>query len=323
MSTTSYQLREMRLSDLPAVNRVLSKAFTSARLEEGYKHAFVPACHLSFLEMYLASLPGGCFVMEHKNNLIGYAFSRLWGRVGWIGPVSIIPAHQGKKLGREVMRAAIKALQEAGAEVVGLETAPRNYRNLGFYGKLGFKPGKLTLDMIKRVPPVSKETLPASFDIRFYSAADPAERTRLTAAADNLARENDPHLSVSEEIDRIDRFKYGDTMFVWENGKLSACMLGHTETYFDEEPARYLKIILMLLKSDWRELPVHVTSCLFSWANHRSLDTVCIRAPLRYYRAYRNLLALGFRIFHAEMRMTLAGHHEQADPQKFYLSKWE
>ncbi len=323
MTTTSYQLREMRLSDLPAVNRVLSKAFTSARIEEGYKNAFVPACHLSFLEMYLSGFPRGCFVMEYKNNLIGYVFARLWGKVGWIGPVSIIPGHQGKKLGREVMRAAMNALQDAGAKVIGLETAPRNYRNLGFYSKLGFTPGKLTLDMIKRVPPVAKEMLPSHFEMRYYSQADPAERARLLAAAETLARENDPHLSAGEEMDRLDRFKYGDTVFVFAEGKLQACMLGHTETYFPEEPARYLKIILMLMKPEWRELPGHAVALLCTWASQKSLDTVCVRVPLRYGRAYRKLLGLGFRVFHAEMRMTLKGHHETADPKSFYLSKWE
>jgi ribosomal protein S18 acetylase RimI-like enzyme len=316
-------MRAMRLSDLPAVNRVLSKSFTSARLEEGYKNAFVPACHLSFLEMYLSSLPNGCFVMEHKNNLVGYSFARLWGKVGWIGPVSLLPAHQGKKLGREIMRATIRALQETGAKVIGLETAPRNYRNLGFYSKLGFKAGRLTLDVIKRVPPVAQEALPSNFDVRFYSQADPAERMHLVSAAETLARANDPHLSLGEEIERIDRFKYGDTMFVFEHNRLLACALGHTETYFDEEPARYLKILLMLLKSGGYELAGQVVAMLCSWASQKSLDTVCIRAPLRYFRSYRQLLALGFRVFHAELRMTLKGHHEAADPRNFYLSKWE
>jgi len=319
----SYQLREMRLSDLPGVNRVLSKAFTSARLEEGYKNAFVPACHISFLEMYLSSFPRGCFVAEHKNNLIGYVFARLWGRVGWIGPVSVIPAHQGKKLGHELMHAAVHALQEAGAKVIGLETAPRNYRNLGFYSKLGFRPEKLTLDIIKRVPPAAKEALPSHFEVAFYSSAEPAARARLLAAAESLARENDPHLTLREEIERIDQFKYGDTMLVFEDHKPVACVLGHTETYFDEEPARYLKVLLMLLKPEWRELPGHLVALLSAWANRKSLDTVCVRVPLRYHRAYRKLLALGFRIFHAEMRMTLRGHHEVADPKRFYLSKWE
>jgi len=323
VTTSSYQMREMRLSDLPAVNRVLTKAFTSARLEEGYKNVFVPACHLSFLEMYLSGLPRACFVMEYKGNLIGYSFARLWGKVGWIGPVSIIPAHQNKKLGREIMRSTIRALQETGAQVLGLETAPRNYRNLGFYSKLGFRPGKLTLDLIKRVPPVALEVLPSNFEVRFYSQADPAERTRLLSAAEALARENDAQLTLGAEMDRIDRFKFGDTMFVFEAGKLRACMLGHTETYFAEEPARYLKIILMVLPPDWRELPGQAVSLLNSWAMHKSLDTVCVRAPLRYHRAYRKLLALGFRVFHAEMRMTLKGHHETADPKNFYLSKWE
>ena len=173
------------------------------------------------------------------------------------------------------------------------------------------------------VPPVAQEALPSNLSVCFYSQADPAERMRLLAAADALAREHDPGLSLGEEMDRIDRFKYGDTMFVFEEGKLLACALGHTETYFDEEPARYLKILILLLKSGAHELPGQVGALLCSWANQRSLDTVCIRAPLRYHRAFRQLLALGFRVCHTELRMTLKGHHEVADPRGFYLSKWE
>jgi ribosomal protein S18 acetylase RimI-like enzyme len=322
-SLTGFQLREMQLSDLPAVNRVLSKAFTSARIEEGYKKTYVPGCRLSFLEMYLASLPSGCLVMEHKGTLIGYAFTHLWGKVGWIGPVSIIPAHQGKRLGQEIMRAAIHASQKAGASVIGLETMPRNYRNLGFYSQLGFKPGRLTIDLIKRVPPVAGEALPPKYEARFYSQLEAAERTSLAAQIDRLARRIDPHLAISGEIELADRFKYGDALCVWEGENLMACVLGHTEPYSDDEAVRYLKIMTLLIAPGDSNLLSLVVPLLFDWAGRKNLDTVSIRTPTRYYRAYRALLALGFRVFHSELRMTLKGYHEQADPREFYLSKWE
>ncbi len=319
----SYTIREMRSADLPAVNRVLSKAFTSARIDEGYKNAYVRPCHLSFLEMYLANFPGGCFVMENKQSLFGYTFAHLLGQVGWIGPLSILPAQQGKHLGHEIVLAAIKALQHAGAQVIGLETAPRNYRNLGFYSKLGLQPGRLTLDLTKRVPPVAGESLPSKYEVCFIGQAEGAQRAELLAEVDALARRIDPCLALSNEIALTLRFNYGDALCLREGKRMVACALAHTETYSEDEAARYLKVVTLLIEPKRTELPGQVVQLLCNWASHKHLDTVSIRTPTRYARAYHALLGLGFRVFHAELRMTLKGFHERAHPREFYLSKWE
>ncbi len=320
---SSYLLREMRSADLPAVNRVLSKAFTSARLEEGYKNAYVRPCHLSFLEMYLANFPGGCFVMENKQSLLGYTFAHLWGQVGWIGPLSIVPAQQGKHLGNEIVLAALKALQQVGAQVIGLETAPRNYRNIGFYSKLGFRPGKLTLDMTKRVPPVAGGVLPAKYETCFLSQAESAQRNALLEEVEALTRRIDPCLSLRSEIELTLRFNYGDALCLREGNRMIACALAHSETYSEDENARYLKVIALLIEPKRAELPGQVIQLLCNWAGQKHLDTVSVRTPTRYARAYHALLGLGFRVFHAELRMTLKGYHERAHPREFYLSKWE
>jgi ribosomal protein S18 acetylase RimI-like enzyme len=318
-----YSLREMRSEDLPGVNRVLSKAFTSARIEEGLKNPYVRPCHLSFLEMYLANFPEGCFVVEHKQSLVGYAFAHLLGQVGWLGPLSILPAHQGKHLGHEIVLAAIHALQKAGAQVIGLETAPRNYRNLGFYSKLGFKPGRLTFDMTKRVPPIAAEALLSKYEARFIGETEGAEREALLKEVDAFARRIDPCLALGQEIALALRFKYGDAMCLREGKRMVACGLAHTETYSEDEAARYLKVIALLIEPKRHELPGQVVQLLCNWASQKHLDTVSIRTPTRYARAYHTLLGLGFRVFHAEFRMTLKGFHERAHPRAFNLSKWE
>lgn len=313
----------MRVEDLPTVNRVLSKAFTSARIEEGLKNVFVRPCHLSFLEMYLANFSSGCFVIESKQGLLGYTFAHLLGQVGWIGPLSILPAHQGKHLGHELVLAAIKALQQAGAQVIGLEAAPRNYRNVGFYSKLGFKPGRLTFDLTKRVPPIASEVLPAKYEYCFVSQTEGEVREALLAEIDTFARRLDPCLALSHEIKLALHYKYGDALCLRAGKRLLACALAHTETYSDDEAARYLKVVALLIDRKSAELPGQVVQLLCNWASHKHLDTVSIRTPSRYGRAFHALLRLGFRVFHAELRMTLKGFHERAHPREFNLSKWE
>ncbi|MDZ7292086.1 MAG: GNAT family N-acetyltransferase [candidate division KSB1 bacterium] len=316
-----YHMRLMRRSDLPSVNLILSKAFTAARIDDGFKNAHVPLCHLSFLEMYLAAFPAGCFVIENGSSLVGYTFSRLWGEVAWIGPVSIIPAHQGKKLGQQLMVRAIEVLKSANAKVIGLETMPRSHRNLGFYTKLGFIPQNLTVDLTLPVPRDPEEPWPADYEVVFYNETDSAEREFLVFAADALARRIDPHLSIRPEIELTWRFQYGDTMCVRHGNELLACFIAHTKTYSEEEAPRYMKIVFALMDASLStgEILPH----LFAWAKRRGLDTISVRTPTRYHRAYSELIAAGFRVFHSDLRMTLEGYEEEADPGSFYLSKWE
>lgn len=314
--------RKMQQEDVPFVNLILSKAFTSARLEEGYKNTHVPPCHPSFLEMYLASFPNGCFVAESNQGITAYAFSRLWGQVGWIGPVSVIPAMQGKKLGQELMREALRALQNAGARVIGLETMPRNYRNLGFYSKLGFVPQHLTLDLHAAVPAQPGDTLPGAYEAIFWGASGVAERTVLAEALEKFTRKLDPYLSLTREIELTRQFDYGDALLVRHAQRgLIGCAVAHSETYSAEEPRRFLKVNALLLDETMALMPM--LQLLFAWATREGLNSISVRTPTRYYLAFAELLRCGFRVFHSDLRMTLQGYHEIALPESFYLSKWE
>jgi hypothetical protein len=265
--------------------------------------------------------PPGCFVIENDNGLVGYAFSRVWGEVAWIGPVSVIPAHQGKKLGQQLMVKVIEALQRAGSRVIGLETMPRSVDNIGFYTKLGFLPQKLTVDLIRAVPRRPEEPFPADYEVVFYNDADTAERALLISAAETLARQIDPHLSIRAEIEVTSQFHYGDTICVRRGRELLACFIVHTKTYSEEETPRFMKIVLTLMEAalSVAEILPH----LFAFAARNSLDTVSFRTPTRYTRAYRELINAGFQVFHSDLRMTMEGYEEAADPQSFYLCKWE
>jgi len=319
---SDIQHRNMRRDDIPAVNLILSKSFTKARLDEGFKDSYVPPCHRSFLEMYLAGFPDGCFVVERNREIVGYAFSRLWGEVGWIGPVSVIPAQQGQKVGQRLMRIVIGTLQSAGARVIGLETIPRNYRNIGFYGKLGFVAQQLVLDM---QAPSSEPLDRASSDqleAIFWGLSDQEEKKSLKTALDDFIKKIDPHLSLVREIELVRQFEYGDALLLKDSHRgLIGCAVAHNETYSKEEPRTFLKVTALLL--DDKKYFEAMLNVLHAWARRDGLSSIVVRAPTRYHLAFSELLQCGFRIVHADLRMTLRGHHEVASPESFYLSKWE
>lgn len=314
--------RAMRPDDIPAVNLILSKSFMKARIDEGYKNTRVPPCHRGFLEMYLTSFPEGCFVIENQQGIIAYTFSRLWGQVGWIGPVSVIPAMQGQKLGHDLMREALTALQNAGARVIGLETIPRNYRNLGFYAKLDFVPQQLVLDLQAPVPPQPGYAEDAEYDAIFLGLSDKKERPALTEELEKLCRKIDPCLSLVREAALVREFDYGDALLMRHAQRgLIGCAIAHSETYNAEEPRQFLKVYALLLEESASLSPM--LQMLFAWAKREGLSALIVRTPTRYHLAYRELLRRGFRVFHADVRMTLQGYDESASPESFYLSKWE
>jgi len=143
----------MDKSDLHRVNLILSKSFTQGRIEDGYKESRVPLVRIQFLEMYLAACAAGCYVLEVNGQIVAYAFSRLWGTVGWIGPLAVIPEFQGQALGKEMVLTCVDFLKESGAQTIGLETMPRSYKNIGLYSRLGFLPQSLTVEMTRTVYP--------------------------------------------------------------------------------------------------------------------------------------------------------------------------
>ena len=159
------------------------------------------------------------------------------------------------------------------------------------------------------------------YEVIYYGDTDPAERAILDSAAEALARRLDPHLSVLREIELTHQFHYGDTLCLRRGRELLACFVVHTKTYSEDETPRFMKFVLTLMEPalSIAEILPH----LFAWANRENLDTVSFRTPTRYKRAYAELLATGFQVFHSDLRMTLEGYEEVADPQNFYLSKWE
>src|SRR5947207_10132989 len=71
------------------------------------------------------------------------------GSEGWMGPLAVRPERQASGLGTVIVQAGIRLLQQGGASVIGLETMPRTIDNIGFYSRLGFRPGHLTLTVTR------------------------------------------------------------------------------------------------------------------------------------------------------------------------------
>ena len=66
-----------------------------------------------------------------------------------MGPLAVRPDRQGRDWGRRSCGRASTGSKRAGATTIGLETMPRTMDNIGFYSRLGFRPGHLTVTLIR------------------------------------------------------------------------------------------------------------------------------------------------------------------------------
>lgn len=317
-------LREMQKADLSQVNLILSKAFTHAALDEGLQSKRVPLCKPDFLEMYLAANPSGSFVLEDSGKVVAYAFSRLWGKVGWIGPLSVIPSEGSKGLGTQITGACIEQLKMRGATTIGLEMPARSCRNLGFYTKLGFVPGQLTVDMMRRVAEKRSGSRLAGYESLFYSKLTDRQKHTFKERMLELSGALESGLDYASEVDLVRNFGFGDACLISRNQRTLGFVLAHTESYSSEEQRQFLKVNALQLHFGWSvDLLNDVLGVLEGWANREGLRHLYIRIPTRYYRAFRHFVSMNFTIVSIDLRMTLLGYEQTDSPEAINLSKWE
>ncbi len=314
----------MTPSDLPQVNQVLSLAFTYARREEGYKDYRVPPCRDAFLQMYLAQFLDGNYVIEDKHRVIGFVFSHMWGTVGWLGPLAVTPQRQGEGLGRQLVEAAVKALKQAGAETIGLETMPRNYRNLRFYARHHFHPTFLTVDMVRPIDRRHFEGLPPGYEVLQFSKLSHSQQANFSYLADALATQVDPHLMIANEVELANFYQFGDGFLLMRHGRSVAFAVAHTEKYYHEEPRKYLKVYLAGLEpeSPSAHLPAFFTM-LENWALQCHLSALMLRMSTRHQQIFHRLVQNDFHPIHSDVRFVLNGYEEKAPSENFYINKWE
>ena len=150
-SPEGYRLRMYRQDDLiPYVELMKSAGFTS------FSPQYVK-------EVMRSVLPGGFFIVEHlaSGDLAATTMAQHWprdeypfgGQVGW---VAAAPSHQGRRLGRVVVSAAVRRLVTAGYHDIYLLTDDWRLPAVKTYLHLGFKPVLSDDGMVQRWSVVRK-----------------------------------------------------------------------------------------------------------------------------------------------------------------------
>jgi ribosomal protein S18 acetylase RimI-like enzyme len=87
----------------------------------------------------------GVVIEWPPDRVVGYCFTHVWGKFGWLGTLGVTPRNQGFGLGRAVIVGGLDVLRQAGCTSFALETMPESGKNLALYTRLGLDARHLTV----------------------------------------------------------------------------------------------------------------------------------------------------------------------------------
>jgi GNAT superfamily N-acetyltransferase len=300
------------LRDIDALNRVFSEAFTDRYTRDGLSGVRVP--HLNPLVWRYAIEDAGDGAMVWRDadgGIAGFNMVHRSGAEGWMGPIAVRPDLQSEGLGTAMVRAGIEWLEAKGATTIGLETMPRTVENIGFYSRLGFVPGPLTITLVRDLS--NAPELPVDRLSRGDVDAGLRECRALTASLV-------PGVDFTRELALTHELTLGDTALVRRGGELAGFVLWHSAALAAGRPRDELR----LLKIVARDLDAfgELVDVVQGVAEEERVRRVAIRCQTAYSEAYLQLVASGFRVHWTDLRMTLGDRPEQR-ADGVVMSNWE
>src|SRR6266702_2328514 len=255
--------------DIESLNRVFADAFTDRYRRDGLVGVRVP--HLNPKVWRYEAGQVVAFNVAHRS-----------GAEGWMGPLAVRPDRQGVGIGKATVRAAVDWLADQQVTTVGLETMPRTVENIGFYGRLGFAPGYLTVTMTRDLA-TRGHAAPALLSQRPAAAQQAA-----TAAATRLVGALAPGPDFTREILLTAQPGLGDTTLVDGSDGLDAFVLWHSAPLAEGRPKEELRI-LKLAARDERAFAAALVATEAA-ATRAGIRRVAVRCQTRADVAFRHLV---------------------------------
>ena len=305
------------LEEVAALNRVFSEAFTDRYRRDGLVGVRVPQLNPVIWQYAIRDAGEGAMSWhDAEQNTVAFNVVHRSGTEGWMGPLAVRTDRQGEAIGRTIVETAVEWLKEQHVTTIGLETMPRTVDNIGFYSRLGFLPGRLTITMTRDV----SRGVAGEF-ARFGTSAAGRQAELMVGCRERLAAVT-PGYDFSREIELTSELDIGDTVVVEEGGEVRGFALYHSVPLADVRPSDELRVLKVYAENAdvFGRLLVILESCA---AGHR-LRRVAIRCQTAYPAAYQQLVDRGYRVRWTDLRMTLEGWPELEPPKGHIMfSNWE
>ena len=302
--------------DVDDLNRVFADAFTDRYRRDGLVGVRVPHLNPQVWRYALLDAGDGAMVWrDDSGHIVAFNIAHRSGTEGWMGPLAVRPDRQGMGVGKTIVRTAADWLTEQGVTTLGLETMPRTVENIGFYARLGFAPGYLTITMTRDIGGRG-HAAPA-----LLSQLEPAARDEKVAAGSRLVTALARGPDFTREILLTAELELGDTTLLDGPDGLDALVLWHSAPLAEGRPKEEVRI-LKLAARDERAFVAAITATEAA-AARSGIRRVAVRCQTRSEVAFRRLVERGYRVRWTDLRMTYEGYPEPELREGVLFSNWE
>jgi GNAT superfamily N-acetyltransferase len=297
------------LRDIDSLNRIFAESFTDRYRRDGMPGVRVPHLNPKVWRFALEGAGQGALVWREGGEIVAFNVAHSSGTEGWMGPLAVRPDCQGEGLGKQVVTAGIDWLKSRAVRTIGLETMPRTVDNVGFYSRLGFRPGHLTVTL-------SQPPQPGAAPGCSRLSADGGALAECVALTVRLA----PGRSFEQEMRLTAMLELGDTTLYRRGRALAAFAVWHSSPLAEGRPKEDVRV-LKLVAEDADAMEA-VLLGVGEAASSGGVDRVAVRFQTAYGDAYGKLVEAGWQAHWTDLRMTLAGYPEQPT-SGIVLSNWE
>jgi len=306
---------QARIEEIGALNVVFSDAFSERYRRDGMVGVRVPNLNPQVWRYAIEDAAGGAMVWrDTRGEIAGFSMVHRSGVEGWMGPLAIRTEYQGSGMGKSVVERGVEWLTRGGSRVIGLETMPRTMDNIGFYSRLGFAPGRLTITLtLDAASGDHPPDLLGRLGVRDHEDA--------MRAAQSLVDRLAPGYDFTREIALTDALSLGDTVLLRERDELVGFALCHTAPLVEGRVREELRVLKLVLADEDRMDAM--VRALRDYARRSGTRSVAFRVQGDYGGLYRRLVAMGARVRWTDLRMAFAGYPEMKPERGVIWSNWE
>jgi hypothetical protein len=221
---------------------------------------------------------------------------------------------QGGGTGKEIVQRGIEWLKSQGSVVIGLETMPRTMDNIGFYSRIGFHPGRLTITTTLEA--AYTETHSAILGRLSASARDDA-LVECRAMIDRML----PGYDYTREIQLTSDLGLGDTVLLRDRDRIVGYALAHTAPLVEGRAREELRVLKLVVEDESRL--VELVRAVADFARRSGTRRMALRIQGEFLSAYQRVIALGGHVRWTDLRMSLAEYEERRPAHGLVLSNWE
>jgi GNAT superfamily N-acetyltransferase len=301
--------------DIDDLNEVFSAAFTDRYRRDGLSGVRVPYLNPAIWRYAIEDADEGALIWRDERGAIA-AFNMVHqsGAEGWMGPLAVRGDQQGHGVGKDIVSRGVTWLRNRQAKAIGLETMPRTMDNIGFYSRLGFVPGQITLTL-------SMDSARSEHTLQALSRLPSSMREHAIGECADLVSRVAPGADYRREIQLTIELDLGEVLLWHEKDRLVGFALAHTAPLVEGRTREELRVLKLALEDEKRF--GEFARAISGFSRDSAVRRVSFRMQGEYSGAYRAAISLGMQVRWSDLRMTLDGFRDTLPSSGMILSNWE